>query len=744
MGQQIPNRVSASIAGKEIILENGKLAALCAGSVMLKCGNTMLLATAVAAEKANEGQDFFPLTVEYREKFASGGRIPGNFFKREARPSDYEILISRLIDRAIRPMFPEHFLCNTEVNVVLISGDKETLPDSYAALAASAALMTSNIPFNGPISEVRVARIHDAYVINPNRSELQEADMDFIIAGSVDNIVMLEGEAKECQEEDLIEAIKKAHEVIQQQCALQTELRKLVGITENRNIDLPEENEELKNDLSNLSRQGIYDLSLSGTDKAGRKEGYKKIKEEAELKLKEKYGEESWPSLVKFFNRYFEDLKWETTRDAVLTTQIRLDGRKPNAIRPIWCEVDYLPSPHGSALFTRGETQSLTTVTLGSKLDESLNDNALEQFYDRFMLHYNFPSYSTNETSRRGGVSRREVGHGNLARRSLYQVLPKDYPYVVRVVSDILESNGSSSMATVCAGTLAMMDAGIPISAPVSGIAMGLITDSKGRAVVLSDILGDEDHLGDMDFKVTGTSKGICGCQMDIKIDGLDYNLLTTALHQAKEGRLHILQVMNQTLDAPKPDLKPHAPRIELLIIESSYIGAVIGTGGKVIQGIQKETGTVIALEEKEGKGFVYISGVSENVQKAKAIVLGIVTEPEIGANYPGKIVKLMPFGAFVEFLPGKEGLLHVSEISYERVEKVEDVLKEGDSVEVKLIEVDPKSGKFKLSIKANLPKPEGYVERERTPRENNDNRGPRDNRNRDNRGNQNRGNRRD
>jgi len=500
MGQQIPNRVSASIAGKEIILENGKLAALCDGSVMLKCGNTMLLATAVAAEKANEGQDFFPLTVEYREKFASGGRIPGNFFKREARPSDYEILISRLIDRAIRPMFPEHFLCNTEVNVVLISGDKETLPDSYAALAASAALMTSNIPFNGPISEVRVARIHDAYVINPNRSELQEADMDFIIAGSVDNIVMLEGEAKECQEEDLIEAIKKAHEVIQQQCALQTELRKLVGITENRNIDLPEENEELKNDLSNLSRQGIYDLSLSGTDKAGRKDGYKKIKEEAELKLKEKYGEESWPSLVKFFNRYFEDLKWETTRDAVLTTQIRLDGRKPNAIRPIWCEVDYLPSPHGSALFTRGETQSLTTVTLGSKLDESLNDNALEQFYDRFMLHYNFPSYSTNETSRRGGVSRREVGHGNLARRSLYQVLPKDYPYVVRVVSDILESNGSSSMATVCAGTLAMMDAGIPISAPVSGIAMGLITDSKGRAVVLSDILGDEDHLGDMDF----------------------------------------------------------------------------------------------------------------------------------------------------------------------------------------------------------------------------------------------------
>ena len=715
MGQQIPIRTSAVIAGKEIILETGKLAALSDGSVVLRYGNTMLLATAVAAEKANEGQDFFPLTVEYREKFAAGGRIPGNFFKREARPSDYEILISRLIDRAIRPMFPEHFLCNTEVNVILISGEYETLPDSLAALAASAALMVSNIPFNGPISEVRVARIGGQFVINPNRSDLVNADMDFIIAGSADNIVMLEGESKECQESDLIEAIKIAHEAIQAQCNLQLELRKLVGITENRAIAMPLENEDIKSAVSELCRQRIFDLALSGTDKAARKEGFKTIKEEAEKSLIEKYGEEEWKNFVKFFNRYYEDLKWESTRDALLTHKIRLDGRKPNEIRPIWCELDYLPSPHGSALFNRGETQSLTTVTLGSKLDEALNDNALEQFYDRFALHYNFPAFSTNETSRRGGVSRREVGHGNLARRSLLQVMPKEYPYVVRVVSDILESNGSSSMATVCAGSLALMDAGVPIKSAVSGIAMGLITDNTGRAVVLSDILGDEDHLGDMDFKVTGTVNGICGCQMDIKIDGLDYGLLTTALNQAKEGRLHILNVMNAVISESKSDLKPHAPRIELMLVDSSFIGAIIGSGGKVIQGIQKETGAIVTIEEKEGKGYVYISGKMENVLKAMAIIKGIITEPEIGEVYEGKVVKLMPFGAFVEFLPGKEGLLHVSEISYERVENVEDVLKEGDKIQIKLLEIDPKSGKFKLSHKALLPKPEGYVERERS-----------------------------
>jgi polyribonucleotide nucleotidyltransferase len=717
MGQQIPIRSTAVIAGQEIILETGKLAALADGSVMLRIGNTMLLATAVAAEKANEGQDFFPLTVEYREKFAAGGRIPGNFFKREARPSDYEILTSRLIDRAIRPMFPEHFLCNTEVNVILISGEHDTLPDAFAAFAASAALMVSNIPFNGPISEVRVARINGEFVINPSRSALLEADMDFIIAGSEDNIVMLEGEAKECQEADLIEAIKVAHEAIKEQCKLQLELRRLAGVSETRVVALPAENEEIKTAVAELCRQQIMDISLAGTDKATRRDSLKAVKEAAEVQLKEKHGEEAWKELVKFFNRYYDDLKWETVRDAVLTHQIRLDGRKPNEIRPIWCEVDYLPSPHGSALFTRGETQSLTTVTLGSKLDEALNDNAMEQYYERFNLHYNFPAFSTNETTRRGGVSRREVGHGNLARRSILQMMPKEYPYVVRIVSDILESNGSSSMATVCAGTLALMDTGVPIKAPVSGIAMGLITDNT-RSVVLSDILGDEDHLGDMDFKVTGTSAGICGVQMDIKIDGLDYALLTRALDQAKEGRLHILNVMNKTMDAPRADLKPHAPRIELMLVDSKFIGGIIGTGGKVIQGIQKDTGAVVTIEEKDNKGYVYISGKMENVVKAMAIIKGIITEPEIGEVYEGKVVKLMPFGAFVEFLPGKDGLLHVSEISWERVENVEDVLKEGDFVEVKLVEIDPKTGKLKLSRKALLPKPEGYVERERAPRE--------------------------
>lgn len=717
MGKQIPIRTSAIIAGEEIILETGKLAALADGSVMLRCGNTMLLATVVSSEKAAEGQSFFPLSVDYREKFAAGGRIPGNFFKREARPSDYEVLISRLVDRAIRPMFSEYFLCETQINVILISGEADRLPDAYAAMAASAALMVSNIPFLGPISEVRVARINGEFVINPSRTAHQEADMDFIIAGSEDNIVMLEGEAHECQEADLIEAIKVAHEAIKEQCKMQVELRKLVGITEVREVEMPEENEEVKTAVADLCRQGIMDIALSGTDKATRRDGLRTIKENAETALKEKYGEVTWATLVKFFNRYYDDLKWETVRDAVLTHKVRLDGRKPNEIRPIWCEVDYLPSTHGSALFTRGETQSLTTITLGSKLDEALNDNALDHFYDRFSLHYNFPSFSTNEINRRGGISRREVGHGHLARRSVLQVMPKDYPYVVRIVSDILESNGSSSMATVCAGTLALMDAGVPIKAPVSGIAMGLITDNT-RSVVLSDILGDEDHLGDMDFKVTGTEAGICGVQMDIKVDGLDYGLLTSALDQAREGRLHILNVMKETLDKPNTDLKPHAPRIELMLIDTEFIGAVIGSGGKVIQGIQKETGAIVTIEEKEGKGWVYISGKMESVTRAMEIVQGIITEPEIGAVYEGKVVKLMPFGAFVEFLPGKDGLLHVSEISWERVENVEDVLKEGDTVEVKLIEVDPRTGKLKLSRKALLPKPEGYVERERKPRE--------------------------
>lgn len=715
MGQQIPIRTTATIAGKEIILETGKLAALTDGSVMLRVGNTMLLATAVAVEKAMPNQSFFPLSVDYREKFASAGRIPGNFFKREARPSDYEILVSRLIDRAIRPLFPEHYLCETQVFIYLISGDNEILPDCYAAMAASAALMVSDIPFiGGPVSEVRIARINGEFVVNPTRSELVGADMEFIVAGTADSICMVEGEAKECQEADLIEAIKVAHEVIKEQIAMQLELRKLVGRTENRSYEVPVENEELKAEVKELCQQRIYDLALAGTDKASRQVGFKLIRTEAEATLLEKYGEETWPTLIDTFKRYYDDLKWETTRDVVLTHKVRLDGRKPNEIRPIWAEVDYLPSPHGSALFNRGETQSLTTVTLGSKLDESLIDTALDYRYDRFTLHYNFPPFCTNEVKRAMGVSRREVGHGNLARRSLEAMMPENYAYVVRIVSDILESNGSSSMATVCAGSLALMDAGVPIKSPVSGIAMGLITDNT-RSVVLSDILGDEDHLGDMDFKVTGTADGICACQMDIKIDGLDYELLTNALQQAREGRLHILGKMNEVLSEAKPDLKPHAPRIIAMIIDPSFIGAVIGSGGKVIQGLQKETGTTITVEEKNNQGHIQISGALEGVERAAAYIQGIITEPEVGEEYEGKVVKLMPFGAFVEFLPGKDGLLHISEISYARVENVEDAFAEGDIVKVKLIEIDQRTGKFKLSRKALLPKPEGYVEKERS-----------------------------
>ena len=620
-----------------------------------------------------------------------------------------------MIDRAIRPLFPNYYLCETQVFVTLISGEVETLADSYAALAASAALMVSDIPFvGGPISEVRVARINGEFVINPTRTALLEADMQFIVAGTADSICMVEGEASECQEAELIEAIKVAHVAIKEQIALQLELRKLVGRTENRAYEVPEENETLKEEIKELCRQGIYDLALAGTDKATRRNGFKTIKEEAEATLTEKYGDEEWPNLAEMFDRYFDMLKKETARDAVLTHKVRLDGRKPNEIRPIWCEVDYLPSPHGSALFNRGETQSLTTITLGSKLDEQMIDTALDHRFDRFMLHYNFPPFCTNEVKRAFGVSRREVGHGNLARRSLEMMMPENYAYVVRVVSDILESNGSSSMATVCAGSLALMDAGVPLKAAVSGIAMGLITDNT-RSVVLSDILGDEDHLGDMDFKVTGTADGICAVQMDIKIDGLDYELLTNALAQAREGRLHILGEMNKVIAKPNDDLKPHAPRIIAMIIDSSFIGAVIGSGGKVIQGLQKETGTTITVEEKNNQGHIQISGELEGVKKAAAYIEGIITEPEVGTEYEGKVVKLMPFGAFVEFLPGKDGLLHISEISYARVENVEDAFAEGDIVKVKLIEVDARTGKFKLSRKALLPKPEGYVEKERS-----------------------------
>jgi polyribonucleotide nucleotidyltransferase len=712
MGKQIPIQATATIAGQSITLETGKLAALCDGSVVLRFGDTMLLATAVSALEASPTASFFPLSVEYREKFSAAGRIPGNFFRRETKPSDYEVLVCRLVDRVIRPLFPEGYYNETQIFVYLLSGSPETLPDAFAATAASAALMVSDIPFQGPIAEVRVARINGEFVINPSKSQLKEADMDFMIGGSMDSIVMVEGEAQECSEADMLQAIKIAHEAIKEQCQLQLELRRLVGISENRPVATAEVNEELKAFVAEQCQSGLEEICRAGSSKHERKAKFKAIEESLNAALVAKYGEEAAAELSKKAKAYYEDLQWHVVRNIMLTERIRLDGRKPDQIRPIWCEVDYLPSTHGSALFTRGETQSLTTVTLGSKLDEAMIDNAMELSFDRFMLHYNFPPFSTNEAKPVRGTSRREVGHGNLARRSVQRVMPQDYPYTVRIVSDILESNGSSSMATVCAASLALMDAGVPVSSPISGIAMGLVTDGKGNYVVLSDILGDEDHLGDMDFKVTGTHKGICGCQMDIKIDGVDYQLLANALEQARQGRLHILGEMNKVISEAREDLKPHAPRIIKHEIPSDTIGAVIGTGGKVIQAIQARTSTIINIEEANGKGIVTIMGKGlQSTQDALKIIRGITEEPELGEEFEAKIVKVMPYGAFVEYLPSKEGLLHVSELDWVRIENVEDVLKEGEMVRVKYMGIDERTGKSRLSRKALLPKPEGYVE---------------------------------
>lgn len=721
MGKQTPTVLSRVIAGKEISIEHGKLAMLADGSVLVRQGNTMILATVCASEEAREGQSFFPLSVEYREKFAAAGRIPGNFFKREARPSDGEVLISRLIDRAIRPLFPENFLNEVQVFVTLLSGDKDTLPDALAAFAASAALMVSDLPFQGPISEVRVARIAGEFRINPTVTELTNADMDFIVAGSMNSIVMVEGEAKECQEADLVAAIQEAHKYIQQQCEMQTELRQLVNAPAVREVPAAPSDESLEAVINEIVTERLTATAEAALSKAERRAGFAETKKYMDEQLAAKYTAEELAAKKPLIGFYFEERLRYAVREMILAKKIRLDGRKPDEIRPIWCEIDYLPATHGSALFTRGETQSLTTLTLGTKLDELMVDNALGMYYDKFMLHYNFPPFSTGEAKPIRSTSRREIGHGNLARRSLQQVLPVDYPYTVRIVSDILESNGSSSMATVCAGTLALMDGGVPIKAPVAGIAMGLITDNKGRNVVLSDILGDEDHLGDMDFKVTGTEAGICGCQMDIKIDGIDYNLLTEALLQAKAGRLHILNVMSQTIAEPKADIKPHAPRMLNMVVDGEYIGAIIGTGGKVIKDIQARTGTVVTIEEIEGKGHVAISGTNkDSVDAAYKIIKGIVTEPEEGATYVGKVVKVVAFGAFVEFLPGKEGLVHVSEMAWERIEDPTTVVKEGETMEVQYLGVDPKNQKHRLSRKTLLAKPEGY--QERAPRERSEN----------------------
>ena len=694
--------------GRSIVIETGKLAKQADGSVVVRMGNTYLLATVVSAQDAKPGTDFMPLSVEYKEKFSAAGRFPGGFQKREARASDYEILVSRLVDRALRPLFPDDFHAETFVTITLISADKDSTPDALAGLAASAALAVSDIPFNGPISEVRVARINGKLVVNPTASELKNADLDIMVGASYDNIMMVEGEMKEVSEAELLEAMKVAHDAIKVHCKVQMELAELVGKTKKREYCHEENNEELREKVWKETFDKAYAVARrANPNKHERLDAFKSICDEFIATNYESVEESEIP--VDLIKKYYHDVEKEAVRRLMLDEGLRLDGRKMNEIRPIWCEVDYLPMPHGSAIFTRGETQSLTTVTLGTKLDEKIVDDALNKSIDRFLLHYNFPPFSTNEAKPYRGVGRREIGHGNLALRALKGMLPDENPYVVRIVSDILESNGSSSMATVCAGTLALMDAGVKIKRPVSGIAMGLISDPKtGKFAVLSDILGDEDHLGDMDFKVTGTEKGITATQMDIKVDGLSYEILEKALAQAKEGREHILGKMLETMSEPRADYKPHAPRIVSVRIPKEMIGAVIGPGGKIIQEIQATTGTIIAITEDGMFGNVDISADNkEAIDKALERVNAIVAVPEIGKIYSGKVKSIVPFGAFVEILPGKDGLLHISEIDWKRIEKAEDVLKEGQVIEVKLIEVDNKSGKLKLSRKVLLPKPE-------------------------------------
>ncbi|MGB3155819.1 MAG: polyribonucleotide nucleotidyltransferase [Chitinophagaceae bacterium] len=699
--------------GREVIIETGRLARQADGSVTVRQGNCILLATVVANKEPKEGQSFFPLSVDYQEKFASAGRIPGSFFKREARLNDYEILTSRLIDRALRPLFPEDYLCEVQVLVTLISSDPEIMPDALACLAASAALAVSDIPIQEIISEVRVARVEGNYVVNPTRSELAKADFEFIIAATDKNIMMVEGEGKECQEEDLIIAIEVAHEAIRVQVKAQEELRRLKGITAKRDYAKPLHNEGLRENVNAFAKAKVYEVAKGALAKHERSDKFAAIQEELMEHLKKEYIREEGGSLPedvkKWAKTYYADLQYYVIRDMILNDKVRLDGRKLDEVRPLNMEVDVLPSPHGAALFTRGETQSLTTVTLGTPLDSTLLESAAISDYSKFYLHYNFPPFSTGEVKMMRGVGRREVGHGNLAMRSLKKMMPGgDFPYTVRVVSDILESNGSSSMATVCAGSLALMDAGVGIPKHVSGVAMGLIS-KEGQFAVLTDILGDEDHLGDMDFKVTGTRDGICGVQMDIKVDGLSMDVMRKALAQAKEGRLHILDAMYATIAEARSDVKPHAPRMVKLFIDKEFIGAVIGPGGKVIQEIQRETGTTVNLEEKNNMGEISIFGTKkEGVDKAVSWIKGIVAVPQVGDVYEATVKSIMPFGAFVEFMPGKQGLVHISEVSWKRLETLEGIVHEGDVMKVKLIGTDPKSGKFKLSRKILIPKPDG------------------------------------
>lgn len=703
------NVVTKTIAlgdGRTITIETGKLAKQADGSVMVRMGNTMLLATVCSAKDAAPGTDFMPLSVDYKEKFASFGRFPGGFLRREGRPSDYEILVSRLVDRALRPLFPDDYHAETFVNVMLVSADGEDMPDALAGLAASAALAVSDVPFNGPISEARVARIGGKFVLNPTFAQLAEADMDIIVAATIDNIMMVEGEMKEVSEEELLEAMKVAHEAIKVQCQAQLELMEEVGKTKKREYNHEEKDEDLKKDVWAKTYDKVYVLAAAcNPDKHARIDGFEAVRAEYIASLEPEVAEAKM-GLIK---KYYHEVEKEAMRRSILDEGKRLDGRKTDEIRHIWSEVDYLPGTHGSAVFTRGETQSMTTVTLGTKQDEKIVDEALNQGRERFLLHYNFPPFSTGEARPSRGTGRREVGHGNLALRALKPVIPENYPYVIRVVSDILESNGSSSMATVCAGTLALMDAGVKITKPVSGIAMGLISENKGKNfAVLSDILGDEDHLGDMDFKVTGTKDGITATQMDIKVDGLSFEILEKALLQAKAGRLHILAKITETLAEPREDMKPNAPRIVVMFIPKELIGAVIGPGGKIIQGMQAETGAIISIEEIGDQGRVEIAANNKTaIDAAVAKIKGITSIPEVGEIYPAKVKSVMPYGCFVEFLPGKEGLLHISEIDWKRIEKMEDSgIKENDMLEVKLLDVDPKTGKFKLSRKALMPRP--------------------------------------
>ena len=700
-----PKSVTFDIGGGQMVtIETGKMARQADGAVTVRQGDCILLATVVANKEPKDGQSFFPLSVDYQEKFSSAGRIPGSFFKREARLNDYEILTSRLIDRALRPLFPEDYLCDVQVLISLLSSDAEVVPDALACLAASAALAVSDIPIQEIISEVRIGRKDGQYIINPSRTDLALCDLEFIIAATEKNIMMVEGEANECQEEDLIKAIELGHEAIKVQIKAQAELRDLVGITAKRDYKKPYRNEELNEKIIALGKDKMYAISAAASAKHDRSDAFSALHDEIKTGL----GEELPDADKKLIGHYVGELQYNVVRDMILNDRKRLDGRGTEDIRQLSMETSILPTPHGSSLFTRGETQSLTTITFGTPLDELLVESAFKSDYTKFILHYNFPPFSTGEVKMMRGVGRREVGHGNLAMRSLKKMMPgKDYPYTVRVVSDILESNGSSSMATVCAGSLALMDAGVPIKKHVSGVAMGLIS-KEGKFAVLTDILGDEDYLGDMDFKVTGTRDGICGVQMDIKVDGLSMDIMRQALEQARKGRLHILDAMYACIPEHREDVKPHAPRMVKFSIDKEFIGAVIGPGGKVIQEIQRETGATVNIEEVNNVGEVSIFSVNrDNLERALSWIKGLVALPVVGDTYEGTVKSIKEFGAFVEFLPKKEGLLHISEISWKRLETMDGIFKEGDKVKVKLLEIDQRTGKYKLSRKALMPKPD-------------------------------------